>query len=300
MYLKRSRPRSKRLSEGLENNMETVQEVAIESAEREPQERLMLRLERAIELRGAGDADGARSELEEALTEARLTPYEVKFQTRVRLATMLAGSYLAAGMIQPAREMLAEESVYAEKIFELIGATGSVQEKRMANADRVQIRDLAIQLSLIGQPAPEIEVARWINAEPKSLVDLRGQVVLLEFWATWCKPCHEMFPKLRELHEEHAERGLRILALTRHYMAYGGSTTAREDELEMIRQFVAERNLAFPIGVAEDERLQALYGATGLPAVALIDRQGTVRYRFGGGNDAMFQQILKECLQETV
>lgn len=280
--------------------METVQEVAIESAESEPQERLMLRLERAVELRGAGDVDGATDELERALEEARLTPYKVKFQTRVRLATMLTGSYLAAGKLQQAREMLAEETVYAEKIFELIQATGSVQEKRMANADRVQIRDLAIQLSLTGQPAPEIEVARWINAEPKSLADLRGQVVLLEFWATWCKPCHEMFPKLKSLHEKHAERGLNVLALTRHYMAYGGSQAAREDELEMIRQFVAERDLAFPVGVAEDERLQAFYGATGLPAVALIDRQGIVRYRFGSGNDAMFHQILRECLDEPV
>ena len=278
--------------------METLQEVSVESAGMTPQERLSSRLERAIGLRGAGDADAAMNELEQALAEARLTPYEIKFQTRVRLATMLTGSYLAGGRIQQAREMLAAEADYADKIFELIQATGSVAEKRMANADRVQIRDLAIQLSLVGQPAPEIEVARWINAEPKSLADLRGQVVLLEFWATWCKPCDEMFPKLTALHAEHAERGLNILALTRHYMAYGGSASAREDELAMIRQFVAARALPFPVGVAEDERLQALYGATGMPAVALIDRRGTVRYRFGGGGDAMFQQILKECLDE--
>jgi thiol-disulfide isomerase/thioredoxin len=284
----------------LENNMETVQEASVESVEVTPQERLMSRLERAIELRGAGDADAAMNEMERALAEARQTPYEIKFQTRVRLTTMLTGSYLAAGKIQQAREMLAEESDYAEKIFELIQATGSVAEKRMANADRVQIRDLAIQLSLTGQPAPEIDGAQWINSEQQTLADLRGQVVLLEFWATWCKPCHEMFPKLKELHDEHAASGLRILALTRHYLAYGGDEAAREDELELIRRFVAERDLMFPIGVAEDERLQTLYGATGLPAVALIDRQGTVRYRFGGGNDAMFHQVLKQCLDETL
>lgn len=280
--------------------MEMVQEVTIDSAEGTPQEQVTLRLERAVELRSAGDVEGATSELERALEEARRTPYEVKFQTRVRLASMLTGSYLAAGKIEQAREMLAGETDYAEKIFALIQATGSVAEKRMANADRVQIRDLAVQMNLIGQPAPEIEVARWINSEPYSLADLRGQVVLLEFWATWCKPCQEMFPKLKELHDEHSARGLKILALTRHYLAYGGSQTSREEELELIRQFVAERNVDFPVGVAEDERLQTLYGATGLPAVALIDRQGTVRYRFGGGGDRLFHQILKECLDEPV
>lgn len=278
--------------------METVREALVEPTETTPQERLNSSLERAIALRSAGDVNGATGELERALEEARQTPYEVKFQTRVRLATMLTGAYLAAGKLQQAREMLFEESDYAEKIFALIQATGSVAEKRMANADRVQIRDLVVQLNLVGQPAPEIAVAEWINGEPVSLEDLRGQVVLLEFWATWCKPCHEMFPKLNELHEAHSERGLKILSLTRHYLAYGGGAGSREDELNLIRQFVAERNLRFPVGVAADERLQTLYGATGLPAVALIDRRGTVRYRFGGGGDAMFHQILKECLDE--
>jgi thiol-disulfide isomerase/thioredoxin len=269
-----------------------------EAVEGTPQERLAASLESALELRAAGDANGALSELEQALAQARLTPYEVKFQTRVRLATMLTGAYLAAGKLERAREMLAEESVYAESIYGLIQATGSAAEKRMANADRVQIRDLVIQLNLIGQEAPEIAVTQWIGGEGASLAEMRGQVVLLEFWATWCKPCHEMFPKLRALKDEHAARGLNILALTRHYLAYGGSDNSRAEELELIRQFVAERDVPFPVGVAEDERLQALYGATGLPALALIDRRGLVRYRFGSGGDALFQQVLQECLDE--
>jgi cytochrome c biogenesis protein CcmG/thiol:disulfide interchange protein DsbE len=272
--------------------------VLVETENVTPQERLSSRLERAIGLRSAGEMDGATVELEEALAEARLKPYEVKFQTRVRLANMLTGAYLSTGGLERAREMLAEESDYAEKIFSLIAATGSVAEKRMANADRVQIRDLAVQVNLIGKPAPEISVGKWINSEPQSLEALRGHVVLLEFWATWCKPCHEMFPKLRELHETQSERGLRVLALTRHYLAYGGDERAREEELTLVRAFVAEREVAFPVGVSDDERTQTLYGATGLPAVALIDRQGIVRYRFGGGGDRAFQQILEECLDE--
>ena len=277
--------------------MEIMQEVLTESAGLTPQERLDASLARAIELRSAGDASGATNQLEEALKEARQTPYEVKFQSRVRLATMLTSSYLAAGKLQEAREMLAVESVYAEKIFSLIEARGSAAEKRMAMADRVQIRDLNIQLNLTGQPAPEIAVESWINSGPKSLADLRGQVVLLEFWATWCKPCDEMFPKLKEMHNAHAGRGLHILALTRHYLAYGGDANAREEELKLVRQFITERDIVFPVGVSADERTQTLYGATGMPALALVDRQGIVRYRFGGG-DAMFQQILQECLDE--
>lgn len=280
--------------------METTQDMTVEEAAAiTPQEQLTRRLESAIELRLAGEQEAALSELEQALAEARRKPYEIKLQTRVRLATMLTSSYLAADRLQQAREMLAGEADHAEKIFELIQATGSVAEKRMANADRIQVRDLSTQMNLIGQTAPEIAVSEWINTEPLTLAELRGQVVLLEFWATWCKPCHEMFPKLSELQQTHRASGLRVLALTRHYLAYGADATSREEELNLIRQFVAERNVEFAVGVAEDERLQTLYGATGLPAVALIDRRGTVRYRFGGGGDAAFNQILKECLDET-
>jgi thiol-disulfide isomerase/thioredoxin len=280
--------------------METTTEVLTESIESTPQERLASRIERAIELRAQGEAGAATVEFEQALVEARLTPYEIKFQTRVRLANMLTGAYLSAGRMEEAREMLAQESDYAEKICALIQATGSVAEKRMANADRQQVRDLRTQVNLIGQAAPEIAVAYWLNADALTLSDLRGQVVLLEFWATWCKPCHEMFPKLQELHDEHSARGLKILTLTRHYLAYGGDAAARAGELELIRQFVAERSIALPVGVAEDERIQTAYGAMGLPSVALIDRRGTVRYRFGAGRDAMFHQLLRQCLDETV
>ena len=278
--------------------METAQEIGIESIVLTPQEQLDARLERAIELRSACAIEDAIEELELALTEARPKPYDVKFQTRVRLAQMLTSSYLAAGKIEPARLMLAEESVYAESIFSLIQATGSAAEKRMATADRMQLRDLATQLSLIGNPAPEIEIAEWINGEPTSLAELRGQVILLEFWATWCKPCEAMFPKLKELDAAHSAQGLKILALTRHYLAYDGDAKARAAELDLIRQFVTKRDVRFPVGVAADERLQTLYGATGLPAVALIDRWGIVRYRFGGGGDAAFHQLLQACLSE--
>ena len=279
--------------------METVREVSDESTEITPQQRLDASLERAIALRSTGDTVGALSELEQALEDARLSPYKVKFQTRVRLATMLTGAYLAAGEVGQARELLDEEAFYAEQVFSLIQATGSAAEKRMANADRMQIQDLSTQVNLVRQPAPEIDVAEWINSEPLTLADLRGQVVLLEFWATWCKPCHEMFPKLKELHQAHAARGLKILALTRHYLAYGGDANSREEELNLVRKFVTEHGIEFPVGVAEDERVQTLYGATGLPAVALVDRQGVIRYRFGGGGDAAFQQTLKECLDES-
>jgi thiol-disulfide isomerase/thioredoxin len=120
--------------------------------------------------------------------------------------------------------------------------------------------------------------------------------VLLEFWATWCKPCREMFPKLKKLHEQTASRGLEIVALTRHYLAYGGTEESMQEELQLMRTTVTEHGLSFPVGVAPDERLQAIYGANGLPTCFLIDRQGVIRYAGPGAEDPAFDAVMEQSL----
>jgi thiol-disulfide isomerase/thioredoxin len=160
-----------------------------------------------------------------------------------------------------------------------------------------QIRDRATQAALIGREAPEITIQTWINSAPLTLAALRGRVVLLEFWATWCKPCQEMFPKLKRLDEEYRARGLEVVALTRHYLASRETAQSLAEELDLMRAAIGPHDLKFRVGVAEDERTQELYGATGLPTLALVDRSGFVRYaHFGGGEDERFNRILTRCL----
>jgi thiol-disulfide isomerase/thioredoxin len=264
-----------------------------------PQERVAAHLAGAFEQRRRGELQGATARLETALADARLTPYEIEFRTRVEVAITLAETYLAAGEVEKARSMLGEEAAFAERIFQVVQAAGDAEQKRAAAGGRVQLRDRARQLEILGAVAPEISVKTWINGEATTIEALRGQVVLLEFWATWCKPCGETFPKLRELDTEYRARGLEIIALTRHYMAYRATAATQEEELELMRKVVREHGLRFRVGVSEDEHTQELYGATGLPMLALIDRRGVVRYAyFGGGVDPKFNEILLKCLDE--
>jgi peroxiredoxin len=110
-----------------------------------------------------------------------------------------------------------------------------------------------------------------------------------------------MFGKLKKLDEEYRERGLEVLALTRHYFAYRGTAESQADELELMRKTIDEHGLDFRVGVAESESTQELYGATGMPTLCLIDRRGVVRYaHFGGGDDSKFNEILIRCLDEQV
>jgi cytochrome c biogenesis protein CcmG/thiol:disulfide interchange protein DsbE len=262
-----------------------------------PQARVAAGLDHAAELQRAGKLSEAAMELETALAAARATPYEIEFQTRIRLGMTLSDIYLSLDRIQDARILLAAEVGFAEKISQIMQATGTLHQKRGATSGFLQIRDRAAQMALIGQPAPEISLRAWIHGGPVTLEDLRGQVVLLEFWATWCKPCQEMFPKLQQLHEEKAASGLEVVAVTRHYLAYRGTLEAMNEELELMRTTVAQHGVKFHVGVAEDERLQAIYGANGLPTAVLIDREGVVRYAGPGVDDKTFNDVLQQLLR---
>jgi thiol-disulfide isomerase/thioredoxin len=269
-----------------------------EATMRTSQERVSNGLLHASELQHHGKLPEAIEELNRALAQARETPYEIEFQTRIQVAMTLADLYQITGEIEKAQSMLAQELAFAEKVSQIIQATGTPSQKRDATGGFLQVRDRATQVSLIGKPAPEISVKEWINGDSKLLADLRGQVVLLEFWATWCKPCQEMFPKLQKLYETESSNGLEIVALTRHYMAYRGTAETMADEIALMRGMVTQHAVTFKVAVAEDERLQSIYGANGLPTVALIDRQSIVRYAGAGVEDPLFEQTLQRCLAE--
>ncbi|MDQ3817784.1 MAG: TlpA family protein disulfide reductase, partial [Acidobacteriota bacterium] len=183
---------------------------------------IQARLSEAEESWARSDLNSSRSSLEKALEEARRSPYQIKFRARIQLATMLTGLYLASDELQRARDLLSEEARLVEPIFQFIQAAGTAEQKRAATGDFLQLSELVKKVSLIGEPAPEIKVKEWINSAPLSLAGLRGRIVLLEFWATWCKQCEEAIGLLRRLNDEYAASGLATVALTRYYLAYPG------------------------------------------------------------------------------
>jgi thiol-disulfide isomerase/thioredoxin len=224
----------------------------------------------------------------------------VPFLARVQLGLALADSYLDLGDRERARRVLLDESGYAERIFHLIRLSGTPDQRRMASAGWLQVRDRAVQVELLGQAAPEIEVANWVLGEPTSLGKLRGQVVLLEFWATWCRPCLELLPRLRELHQRYADRGLAVLALTRYSRVPDGADPheAHAGERDLVRTVIAGRDLEIRVGIAPDERLQRRYGASGVPMLVLVDRAGQVRSIGSGGDERALESTIEACLNE--
>ena len=254
-------------------------------------------LERAHKSHREGSTPLAIDQLEAELAKSAPASDLMQFKGRVSLAVAIAEFCVAVGDREKALRTLATEAVSAKAAFQNIKAVGTEDEKRMAFRGLVQMRDFHSQIALIGRPAPEFAVKEWIIGPGTTLADQKGKVTILEFWATWCKPCEQMFPKLNELHQTYGAQGLVIVALTRFFLAYGHEQ-AQPEELALIRSFVENHGVEFRVGVSEDEQTQTIFGAMGLPIIVLIDRQGIVRLITVSTEDERFKTTLNECLNE--
>lgn len=135
----------------------------------------------------------------------------------------------------------------------------------------------------IGDPAPEYSSTTLEGGEA-SLASLRGEVVLLNVWATWCPPCREEIPALQALHEEHAGRGLRVV----------GVSIDGRGERESIRAFLAGFGVSYDIWHDPDERVSGVFRTQGVPTTVLIDREGTLRWRHVGPVTADDPELLRQ------
>ena len=158
------------------------------------------------------------------------------------------------------------------------------------------------QYKLLGEPAPELGGGeQFVEGQPKTVASLRGKVVYLDFWATWCAPCLEAFPSLIEWHEDYQKDGLEILGLTRFYGAAEGFNVDKEAELNFLARFKKTYRLPYEFVVGKDNTNQNLYSATAIPTTVLIDRKGIVRYIETGSSPSRqteIHEMIKKLLAE--
>ena len=137
------------------------------------------------------------------------------------------------------------------------------------------------------RPAPMDFTLRDIDGDQLNLAELRGNVVLLNFWATWCGPCKIEIPWFVEFQREYEDDGLVVLGLS------------VDDTPEQIRPFAAEFQVNYPmlVGLGREDFQEAYGPIWGLPVTFFIDREGTLcRTHMGIATREAFEQDIKDLL----
>jgi peroxiredoxin len=143
---------------------------------------------------------------------------------------------------------------------------------------------------LVGNPAPNFIVKTVTGAKSAvSLQALRGKVVLVDFWGTFCEPCKKSFPKLQDLNTKYSATGLQIVGI---------SEDEAEDK-EKIPGFADTYGAKFALGWDADKAIARAFKPETMPSSFLIDKKGVVRYAHVGYHDGEEVQVEKE-IQELL
>lgn len=148
----------------------------------------------------------------------------------------------------------------------------------------------AVQAVTPATPAPHFS-APPLQASGRTLnsQELRGKVVYVDFWASWCAPCRQSFPVLEQLWSTHRERGLVVVGVN------------QDDRVEDAQRFLERTSASFPLVLDPEHRIAAAFKVAGMPSGILIDRQGMVRYVHRGfrtGDDKRLAEEIAKVVSE--
>ena len=133
-----------------------------------------------------------------------------------------------------------------------------------------------------------LQAAQKSSGETLSLSALRGKVVFLNFWATWCGPCRSEMPSMEALYSRYREKGLEILAVN------------CGEEKEQVLAFMTNNGLSFPAALDSDGKVSGNYGIQAIPTSFIIDREGKIIARLVGSIDwdtAKMRAAMERLLQ---
>ncbi len=147
---------------------------------------------------------------------------------------------------------------------------------------------LAAPAGEVSGPAPDFTL-RSNTGKNLKLSDFRGQVVLLNFWASWCGPCRQEMPLLEKLYQRYRKLGFTILGVN------------VEEDSRQAKRMLKEIRVSFPILFDTQSKVSELYHVSAMPSTVIIDRDGNMRYLHKGykpGEEAVYRKWVKKLIRE--
>lgn len=124
------------------------------------------------------------------------------------------------------------------------------------------------------QSPPPLNVAAWLNSQPLKLSDLKGKVVVLDFWSVYCGPCRKLLPHLAELYKKHKGAGLVVIGIA-------------IDEKPDLEDFLKKHPVPYPVAIDKivegEEQTANAYGVVAIPTTWVIARDGAVAWKGPSG-----------------
>ena len=207
--------------------------------------------------------------------------------------TDLSGHSLETAVAELVTENLTKPNDTSTKTLEdgsrsqSIPATKLIKPDTTPQKEEVQKPHRADPSEWIGKPAPDFQVTN-LKGETLSLEEYRGQVVLLDFWATWCGPCITEMPKIKKTYEKYKDQQFQIIGIS------------LDRSKEPLETYIEAEKLAWIHYWDESREIRTLYGVWGIPSAFLIDGEGIIRKASLGGFDVetAVAELVKENLSK--
>ena len=143
-----------------------------------------------------------------------------------------------------------------------------------------------------GVSAPEIISPTWINSQPLKMEELRGKVVMVEFWTFGCWNCRNIEPYVKQWHKKYEKDGLVVIAV--HSPEFD-----HEKEIDRVKDYVEDNNITYAVPIDNEFRNWRKYHNRYWPTLYVIDKQGSIQYtRIGEGAYEQTEKTIQRLLAE--